>query len=240
MKQNSVDVFAVLDMDRTLLDTAAVTERLCRQLERHGVPRARVDKDIDFIQGQTGQSFLLLDFLETQYGPELFSIIKQEVQESVERGRADDGLLCEGANELLNALEEAGVPFAILTYGEQANQDFKLTLLRNLLGRSTAQLHAVVTQVSNKASWIADTWAQEEGFAVPDTIHAAAKLWARQVVIIDDKSINLASDNPNILGILVNNTGKSTHTTAEVARRLRTGLTLPDIAIDWKSGLEEG
>lgn len=229
-----VDVFAVLDMDRTLLDTAAVTERLCRQLERHGVSSRQVDSDLRFIEAQVGQSFSLLDFLEAQYGSELFSVVKQEVQEQVELGEFSEGLLCDGASELLESLENSGVPFAVLTYGEQANQDFKLSLLRNLLGRSTADLHAVVTEVPNKASWIAEEWAHDDGFTIPAVMHASATLIAREIVVIDDKLANLTSGDRRIWGILVDNTGTSRRTTLEVAKRLNERQSLTKVARQWR------
>lgn len=226
-----VDVFTVLDMDRTLLDTDAVTERLCRQLEHHGVSPRQIEADLVFIRKQEGKSFSLLEYLEAQYGPELFSIVKQEMQERVGRDDAEE-LLCDGAPELLRALDDTDIPYAILTFGEPANQDFKLTLLRKLLGRSTADLHATVTDVSHKATWLAEAWAAENGFEIPAIFYGGVPLRAAQVVIVDDKLANLVSPNQNVHGILVDNT-KKTHSTAEVARQLNAGKGIVEIAAEW-------
>lgn len=229
-----VDTFAVLDLDRTLMHTGVLTDLLCMQLLNHGVSIDQVRKDIDFVRRSDGMSFSTLDYIQAQYGPARYASVMHEIEARVKEGEYADELLCDGTRELLSALEERDVPFAVLTYGERINQEFKLTLLRHMVNRSAKQLHATVTSESNKASWIAsDEWRQAgtEGFAVPAFIYPQAELHARHVVVIDDKRTNLESDSDAVLGILVDNAkGSGALTTAEVAHMLADGMDLVAIA----------
>jgi hypothetical protein len=230
----SVETFAVLDLDRTLLESGVLVDLMCMQLLNHGVSIEQVQKDIDFVRRNNGQSFSMLDFLEAQYGQEKYMSIMQEIEEQVKNGELTSELLCEGTQELLAALDAHDVPYAVLTYGERLNQEFKVTLLRHMVNRGTKQIHATVTSESKKATWIAGIeWKADgkEGFAVPAFVYPQADLHAKHIVVIDDKLANLESDDDAVRGILVDNTkGSSALTTADVARMLAEGTDLLAIA----------
>ncbi len=230
----SVETFAVLDLDRTLMNSGVLTDLLCMQLLNHDVSIDQIRKDIDFVRRSDGMSFSTLDFILAQYGTAKYTSVMHEIEEIVKEGGLKDELLCNGTIELLNALEAQDVPYAVLTYGERINQEFKLTLLRHMVNRSARQLHATVTSESNKASWIASgEWKVEgeNGFTVPAFIYPQADLHANYVVVIDDKLSNLESDDDAVLGILVDNAkGTNALSTAEVARLLTEGMDLRAIA----------
>lgn len=230
----NVDTFAVLDLDRTLLNTGTLVDLMCMQLLHHGVTMDQIKKDIDFVHRSDGLSFSMLDFIEAQYGPARYTAVMHEIEAQVKDGLLTDQLLCRGTNEMLTALEANDIPYAVLTYGEPVNQQFKLTLLRHMVRRSEARLHAAVTDKTKKAAWISgDEWAAEgaEGFAVPASIFPQAALHARYVVVVDDKPSNLESDNAAVMGILVDNgPDDGALTTADVARLLNAGTALTAIA----------
>lgn len=235
----NVDTFVVLDLDRTLMHTGALTDHLCMQLLHHGVSIDQVRKDIDFVHRSDGLSFSTLDYIQAQYGPEKYASVMHEIEARVKGGELTDTLLCDGTLELLAALESRDIPFAVLTYGERVNQEFKLTLLREMVHRTGKQLHATVTSERNKASWIASSeWKQEgkDGFAVPAFIYPQAELHAHYVAVIDDKPANLESESDEVVGILVDNTkGSGALTTAEVAQMVANGIDLVAIAAESSS-----
>lgn len=230
----SVEVFAVLDLDRTLMQSGVLTDLLCMQLLNHGVSIDQVRKDIDFVHRNDGMSFSTLDYIQAQYGPAKYASVMHEIEEIVKDGGLKEELLCEGTLELLAALEAQDVPYAVLTYGERINQEFKLTLLRHMVNRSSKQLHATVTSETKKASWIASgEWKHEgeDGFAVPAFIYPQADLRAKCIVVVDDKLSNLESDDDAVLGILVDNAHDSgVLTTTEVAQLLTSGMDLRAVA----------
>jgi len=216
------------------MNSGVLTDLLCMQLLNHDVSIDQIRKDIDFVRRSDGMSFSTLDFILAQYGTAKYTSVMHEIEEIVKEGGLKDELLCNGTIELLNALEAQDVPYAVLTYGERINQEFKLTLLRHMVNRSARQLHATVTSESNKASWIASgEWKVEgeNGFTVPAFIYPQADLHANYVVVIDDKLSNLESDDDAVLGILVDNAkGTNALSTAEVARLLTEGMDLRAIA----------
>ncbi|MGB3945663.1 MAG: hypothetical protein WBK76_02385 [Candidatus Saccharimonadales bacterium] len=230
----SVEVFAVLDLDRTLMQSGVLTDLLCMQLLNHGVSIDQVRRDIDFVRRSDGMSFSTLDYIQAQYGPAKYASVMHEIEAIVKDGGLKEELLCEGTLGLLTALESQDVPYAVLTYGERINQEFKLTLLRHMVNRSARELHATVTSETKKASWIASgEWKHEgeDGFAVPAFIYPQADLRAKYVVVIDDKQTNLESDDDAVLGILVDNAhGSGALTTAEVAGLLKGGMDLLAVA----------
>jgi hypothetical protein len=230
-----VDTFVVLDLDRTLLETDALVELLCMQLLNHGISREQIDADLLFIHRQKGASFKLLDFFEAQYGKGLFDIVKREILELAKNGELKEGLLCEGAPELIGKLGASSTPFCVLTYGEEHSQRFKLELVEQLFGQDEVQLHAVVTKETNKAAWIEKNWQHDESgrVVVPNDGYASSELRATTVVVIDDKLSNLKSGDDRIRGILVNNGNdrpKDSLSTADVAKLITHGVPLDEIA----------
>lgn len=237
VKPRTVETFAVIDLDRTLLNTSALIELLYSQLLAHGFTSEQIAAELSFIEQQTGTSFSLFDHIEKTHSRELLESILEKVLLLAEDGDLDiDTLLCEGAARLLELLEHNDVPHVILTYGNEVDQAFKLSLVRKLLRKSEEGLPAAITDEPKKAAWISATWddIDESGaIAIPEAIAGVGHLRARSVVIIDDKQSNLDSDNPAVKGILVNNLAtrpSGSMSTDDLVRCIETGMSLTHIA----------
>lgn len=232
-----VETFAVIDLDRTLLNTGALVELLYAQFHEHGFTAEQITGELAFIEQQTGTSFSLFEYIETTHSKDLLESILEKVLLLAEDGVLDgDTLLCAGADRLLELLEYKDVPHAILTYGNELDQAFKLSLIRKLLGKTANELPAAITDEPKKAAWISATWDdvdQAGGIAVPEAIAGETRLRARNIVVIDDKQGNLDSDNPAVMGILVNNSEarpSSSTSTADLVEYLEAGMPLTNIA----------
>lgn len=229
-----VETFAVIDLDRTLLDTSTLVDMLLLQLHDHGYDARQVSGFIDFIHSRTGSSLSLREFFESSIedGEVLYGTVKQELLQLAEGGELTDELLYAGAAELLDTLDETDVPFAILTYGDVADQDFKLSLLRMLTSRQIGELHATITTEREKARWISHTWSQDGLLHVPDDIYGHAPIVADSVVVLDDKPQNLHSESSAVRGILIDNHHQSAGSISivELVVAIRSGVSLDDLS----------
>ena len=229
-----VDTFVVIDLDRTLLDTSTLVDMLLLQLHDHGYDAHQVSGFIDFIHSRTGSSLSLREFFESsiEEGGVLYATVKQELLQLAEGGELTDELLYTGATELLDRLDETDVPFAILTYGDVADQDFKLGLLRMLTSRQIGELHATITTEREKARWISDTRKHDGGLHVPDDIYGYGPVVADSVVVLDDKPQNLHSESSAVRGILIDNHHESTGSISiiELVSALRQGVSFDDLS----------
>jgi hypothetical protein len=230
-----VDTFVVFDLDRTLLRTDTLTDMVCLQLLDHGVGLEQVRADLNFIHQQIGTSFSLLEYLEAQYGSELYLAVRDDVEALVESGELVHDLVYEGTADLLSELERNEVPFAILTYGNRESQEFKLRLFRRLMNRTPETMHATITLESKKSDWIARTWqgTGDGSLLVPTEIYPESSLSTRMVVVVDDKRANLESSDERIKGILIDNApegAKEGATIVELADFVRRGGSLSEYA----------
>ncbi len=237
MEPRVVETFVVLDLDRTLLDTDNLIGLLYDQLRTKGLDSSQLLQDQEFIHDQTGKSFSLLEHLTYRYGQQLIDEAMLEVLQLAERGEIPKEILfCPGAEELLNYLDDNAIPHAVLTYGEQTFQRFKMSVVRSVLGKTENSLPATITSESKKAEWISHTWEGDgtgERFHVPTSISGGEQIQTSNVVIIDDKLGNITSENEHVNGILVHNaqvrpTGSLS--TADLAEYLQAGLSLHRIA----------
>lgn len=232
----TVDTFAVIDLDRTLLNTDVLAELLYSQLHEYGFTPEQVAVELSFIQQQTGKSFPLFDHISKTHGSELLENILEKTLLLAEDGDLDaDTLLCKGAAQLLELLERKDVPHAILTYGNELDQAFKLSLVRKLLRKTEQELPAAITDEPRKAAWIAATWddIDQGAIAIPGPIAAIDGLRAHTIIIIDDKLSNLESDSKSVKGILVNNTESAPAghmSTSDLVRHIDRGMSLGQIA----------
>lgn len=235
-KPRIVDEVAVLDLDRTLLDSSAVTALLMASLVQHGVNKTQLDAALRHIEAQTGNSFYLFDFIKDEF-PDvaLDAVIEGIMGNELPLEWAGMGLLCDRADELIYALEDRNIPHVVLTYGEESYQEFKIALFRRLINRTDKTLPAIITTAQNKARWVTDEWFDEAGkLGKVSKAVIGEELQVQSAVIIDDKAENLKSTDVRVRGILVDNsasgTQQSSTTTAEVARLVSQGASLVDIA----------
>lgn len=232
-----VETFVVLDLDRTLFPTDDFVDLIYDELMKQGVPADKTGEDKSFVYSQTGTSFSLFDHMAQEFGEARMNAVMQSIEQLVKDGTVTaEMLLCKGTKELLEYLDQHQIPHAILTFGEQGLQDFKIKLTRLLLNKTGEELPATVTSLHKKAAWIADAWEQDDdskGLHVPASITGGELIHAKNVVVIDDKVSNLVSDSEQVKGILVNNSSNrpvGSLSTEDLAEYLDVGLPLERIS----------
>ena len=230
-----VDEVVVLDLDRTLLNSSAVTQLVLESMALHGVSEDRIQEAIAYVEAQTGNSFHLFDYIERQFSiATLDEIVGELMQnEPLLHGRKNE-LLCAGADTLVYALEAQGTPAMLLTYGDQNYQSFKIDLFRKLIDRTNTQLPGIVTDVANKAMWVGENWfSRPDGLGeVPVKILKQIVL-ARMVSVVDDKISNLESTDERVVGVLVDNRTAITEgvlSTLELAEAVAGGMHIFEFA----------
>jgi hypothetical protein len=228
-----VEAFAVLDLDRTLLNTDALVDAMFLALLNHGIGEEQVQIDLMFVNSKAGQSFSLMEYFIAEHGRPLYELVMQDVTDlAATDERFAHRLLIPGTIGLLDALDESDIPYMIMTFGETENQEFKLRLLSASLDKQRNELNALITSEPKKADWIMSTWMGEDGrFHVPSLAPAQTPLIADEVIVVDDKAHNVRSDGKSY-GILVDNTDEpvpGTVSTLDIAVALRNGMRLQDL-----------
>jgi hypothetical protein len=235
----TVESFVVLDLDRTLLNSDKVVQLMCDALPRFGVSDQDAREDLAMIQAATGQSLSAFEFLGGRYGAELIHHLAADLLQQAENGQLDeyDLLYGDSSTELLDELDVQEIPFAVLTYGESLNQQFKLALYRILARR--AALPAVVTDEPRKGAWIHEHWldASEDHMRIPPDFTDGQEIIAQEVIILDDKQHNLDSPDRIVKGIRIDN--RSDHiagrlSLTQLVDRLKAGENLSEIATHYE------
>lgn len=230
-----VDEVAVLDLDRTLLNTSAVTQLMLASMARHGVGEDRINQAIEYVEAQKGNSFHLFDYIEHEFSvTTLEAIVEEIMQDDALTLALKDDLLCPGADKLVYALEDQGTPAMILTFGEHNYQSFKIDLFRKLIHKTNKELPGIVTDTANKSMWVKENWFNrtDELGEVPVEIMGNSLL-ARVVSIVDDKSSHLQSTDQRVVGVLVDNhvpRTKGVISTLELAEAVARGIRIAEIA----------
>ena len=135
------------------------------------------------------ESFDASDWLKAYY-PEKRVDIETAFLEAAQ-GR---DMLQEGGSELLDYLEEKGVPFLILTYGGETNQKLKLKAAK------LDRVPHIITSTKRKAE-VVTTWYDDEAghFALPlDPL-----VFAASIVLGDDKLVAFEHLPEKVRGYLV-------------------------------------
>lgn len=224
-----VETFAVLDLDRTLFNTDAFIDIVCMMLTQHGIsPEVALDT-IARIKDQTGGSVPLFEDLGNTFAEDVLEAVREEILRLASEGELRDILLYDGSREILDMLDELEVPFGVLTYGKETEQQYKIDLFRLLVNREPARLPAMPTDERLKGNWIHGAWKQADGFIVPVDFTESAPVFAERIVILDDKPDNLLSPDPTVGGILIDNSNPGRNLTA-VIDRLQHGETLVQLA----------
>lgn len=211
--------FIVLDMDRTLFDSAeyanvimeALSLTIVEERQAKAVLKCEYGNNFDFL------SYLVdLKGLDYQQASELILHRSDQHRET---------LLMPGVTGLIAALDQSGDAYGILTTGTEQNQQLKLAILRDLLNKTKEGLPAEVTSVPDKSlDFIENRWNEAR-----QAFHIDAKLsgkkggvYAKTVVLIDDKSTNLTAKHPHVvlMHVPVNPTAEQ-HTLNSVADYIR-------------------
>lgn len=222
-----VPTFVVLDLDRTLLNTDELNKYMCAHIETERDTTPEDGDAWNYIQQQKGRSFSVLGYLRTRFGSEQWDVLqKQMVTMADAESLLSSAVLYPYVAELLNALDEARIPYAILTYGDSENQQFKLDILHATIGRKTEIVDALITDEQYKGEWIARTWRQntggagEEWFYVHPDLHPEQTMKAKTIVVVDDKAQNAQANDAHIIDFIVDNTAPGSAAGARSIRDL--------------------
>jgi FMN phosphatase YigB (HAD superfamily) len=204
-RERAVPLFVVIDLDRTLLDTDKLNELLCQVVDASNDARLDDGDPYAYILRQAGKSFSVSNYLNERFGPDANAMAWLRLQEAAHEHPT---LLHAGASQLLATLDQQAVPYGLVTYGEANNQQAKLRLVHAVLGKQADELPYLITDEPNKAQWIAHHWKRtgDSAFHIHETLSREG-LRTDRVVIIDDKAMNTATDDPGICGILIDNRG---------------------------------
>lgn len=229
------DEIAVLDLDRTLMNTSFVTSVVLSALSSYSVSSSQIKQAIEYVESQAGNSFFLFDYIEKSFtGDVLATLINDILNDERLLEETKENLLCSGAENLITALEERAVPQLILTYGEANYQEFKTALFRKLIGKTAEELPAIVTSAANKSQWVSDEWFHdgiECGEIAAEVMGYTLRF--NTLTIIDDKVENLVSADERVMGIFVDNRSVQSGgvlSTAEVAGAVEAGVRLSELA----------
>lgn len=168
-----MSTFYLIDFDFTLFKTHQGSTIFIEELAK-----AHPDEAFDIEQRVaeslvTGISFAIRDATAELIGEQETRAIETRY---IERGK-NQSLLFDGAHELMEAINNSGERFGILTYGSKAGQTMKV---------HAAQLSHVpflVTDQKQKGAFIAEWWGGER-FTIPDELGGGE---ADEIVLIDDR-----------------------------------------------------
>ena len=207
-----VHSFVVLDLDRTILNTDALNRQICERIDKSIDTSPEQGDPYEFIQSQKGKALSVAAYLDNRYGHEAYEQVTTTLAreaETPDQPRAAD-LIYPGVAELLAALEDNDTPYGILTYGEPANQIFKLRIFHALVKKYEGAINALVTDQQFKAQWIESNWKESpdsEGgwFVVHPELSSNATIKAQHIVVVDDKLENTQSEDARIVEFVVDN-----------------------------------
>ena len=230
-----VEELAVLDLDRTLINTSKITELVFSFLAKSGVETDRIHEAMTYVEAQSGNSFFLFDYIEAEFSNELLEAVKDAIiNDDARLDELRQDLLCPGADRLIYALESQETPWVIVTYGEKNYQKFKIALFSKLIGREPEDVPSIITDTKNKSEWAVEQWFSDdtEFGEVPAGV-TGEQLLIRTVTIVDDKTSNLQSLDARVVGVLVDNNVNAAPgviSTAELADAAEAGIHLAEIA----------
>lgn len=189
--------FIVLDMDRTLLDTAAYSLVL---MDAFGVTPGDKKKIMAVLNRHAGNNFDLYSYLMA-HAPTDEGIIQRHMLAA-----ATPALLMPGVQEFIARLDGTGDAYGILTTGAPQNQALKLVVVRALLGKSAQELPAEITHVANKsADFALKRWRPaKKAFYINEQLSGVrGGRFAEYVLLVDDKATNLTTLHAQITALHV-------------------------------------
>ena len=235
-----VDTFVVIDLDRTVLNTSNLISLLCSLLPKFGVTAEDAIEAESMIRAADGSSLFPIGFLRGQFGDEPVDAVMDDIREMAELGEIKEMLLYRGSYELLDALDGEDVPWGIMTYGEVADQEFKLDIFRRMTNRDKSNCPAEITDKPKKSRWIHKDWYTEDGrIKIDPKLSNGLEIYAKQIVVLDDKLKNLESPDPGVKGIPIDNhsiDSTETYTVASVAELVRQGRQIESLASWYHEG----
>jgi hypothetical protein len=172
---HNIDTFYLLDLDRTLFNTAEMTKQIFAIAGQHDASIAselerKAEEDF-----QRGYPFAIREELEKKFGPEKTDKIEQTLLAQVQPAT----LLLPNALESIDFAQESPInSCGILTYGEVRGQTMKLKATR------LTHVPYIITAKREKGQ-LMQSWLQDnDTYQLPEEYN---NLNAHQLVLVDDR-----------------------------------------------------
>lgn len=185
--------FQLIDLDRTLFDTALFARAINEQvnIDHPGLGDV-LQKKLDEAYAKE-ETFFLLQYLRKEMGDAGFEAL---VARAVQKYGSEAFKLSGYADRLAYAeeLKKNGIDWGVFTYGDVIDQEMKL----NIIGLNDAQVYH--TETPNKAEVIA-SWIQEDGtFVLPPEYNNVS---VTSITLEDDKFRAFQDLPENVHGIWI-------------------------------------
>lgn len=211
------EVFIVLDLDRTMLDTDKLNHLLCTYIDKTNDASPEDGDPYEYTLAREGESFSLVPYLIQRYSQAAFDTATLHLKAGAEQSEGTkDDIIYPGVRELIAELDAQGIDHGILTYATDIeNQKFKLDIWHHFIGRTHDRIEAIITELDKKGEWVEDHWHDPEStqhdphFIVPSDLSENDRIRARYILIVDDKFKNIRSDHKHIIGFTVDNTAST-------------------------------
>lgn len=190
-----VDTFYVLDFDRCIGDTAKFHTALMAAIAKLTPVSPANIRQAKHQAEQSGGSFDTASYIMNALISLNSPVSWQEICEAMVAEARGQDMLEPGAAELLQALDDRGARYGILTYGGDAWQRAKIQ------AANLAHVPHLITSVHSKGKVLAG-WRQRDGtFAIPAELAGEESLVAESLLLIDDKAASFAEIPPGVRGI---------------------------------------
>lgn len=192
MNEPNMATFYILDLDRTIYNTAKATELMRGVIALHDLATAAALEQRFEEYTSQGESFSMRDFIVETVGEEEMERIEVKYREAA---LAQD-LLNPGAKELLAYIHTKGDDnVGILTYGSILGQMMKIVAARGL-----ETIPYLITSETFKGALIA-SWRQDDGlYHMPEEFGGFV---AKHIVFVDDKPFSFKGLPIDCRGYLV-------------------------------------
>lgn len=200
MSSSSSSCYLLIDLDRVLYNTDALSQLYIDTLSRHFPQHASQLRTQE--QAGRGSAFSMLDHLRALLTDKEIDMITRECRDNALQ--QPDAHYMPGARETLEYLRGGGQQFGIFTYGNKAWQQLKLAII----GADDIPHH--ITQAANKPaemmSWY-DTATQT--FRLPRSLRADGSV--QRLIIVDDKPSNVTQLPPHVAGVHIAHAARPAH-----------------------------
>lgn len=197
------NIYYVLDLDRCLANTG----KLYNLLEQIVAERTSVmhegSEQAQTMTERSGGSFDTVSFvrerLEEVGQSELWDVLENEF---IHRAKMED-MLEPGAKTFIKILDDAHIPYGILTFGGETWQRMKLQ------ATNLEKIPYLITHTKEKGRLLA-SWRQANGtFQLPEELVVNNIANASSLVLVDDKVISFVDLPQGVKGILVRPEGNT-------------------------------
>lgn len=181
-------VFHIIDLDRTLLDTSKLAERLRAIVAKNNADLAlAIEREVEKY-AQLTNSFFMFEYIAINAGHDALESYVEELNATTD---VEDLLLPGAVNRMEFATSQPNWEMGILTYGSPHDQEIKL----KLVGLDTK--HRIITSTPKKGAIIA-SWKQPDGtYQLPDAFGGHTV----DVLTFDDDKLVAFEDLPeDVLG----------------------------------------